>query len=166
LGSLRVLQSLRERRRRLRSAGMSAKVTGLLSIPVMGVASSHRISRRRYPAAACSEFSDRQPAGNHRGTSAQVSLDDPRCHRHPAGMPKNDRLPKRPLSGRRSQRIFTLCGGISHGLGKSDELPGPQLHGSGQLGIIHRRPKNSREPLGGAKQIDVLPDEAGIDRCV
>src|SRR5208282_2242957 len=32
--------------------------------------------------------------------------------------------------------------------------------------VVQSGPKHCREPLRSAKQVDVLPDEAGIDRCV
>ena len=51
-------------------------------------------------------------------------------------------------------------------LGKGHELTRAELRGRGQFSVVQSGPKHCRELLRSAKQVDVLPDEAGIDRCV
>ena len=51
-------------------------------------------------------------------------------------------------------------------LGKGHELTRAELRGPGQFSVVQSGAKHYREPLRSAKQVDVLPDEAGIDRWV
>ena len=60
----------------------------------------------------------------------------------------------------------SLSVGVSHCLREGHELLVWQLQGASELWIVDRSPKDRGEPLRGAEQIDVLADEAGIDRGV
>ena len=51
-------------------------------------------------------------------------------------------------------------------LGKGHELTRAELRGRGQFSVVQSGPKHYGELLRSAKQVDVLPDEAGIDRWV
>src|SRR5664280_620694 len=55
---------------------------------------------------------------------------------------------------------------VSHRLREGHELLVRELQGPGELGLIDRSAKDRAKPLRSAEQIDVLADEAGIDRGV
>lgn len=56
--------------------------------------------------------------------------------------------------------------GITHGLRKCHELLVRQVKGLSELRTVDRSPEHGSEPCGGAEQIDILSNKAGIDAGV
>ena len=59
-------------------------------------------------------------------------------------------------------RLSALAAGISNRLREGDELLVRKSQVLPELGTVDRSPKHGSEPFGGAEQIDVLSDKAGI----
>jgi hypothetical protein len=55
---------------------------------------------------------------------------------------------------------------VAYRLRERDELPVAELHSCRELLGVDRPPEYRREPFRRAEQLDVLADEAGIDRRI